>query len=77
MKKVAGMLRSHDELILNWFRVSPRLSNGVAESFNNNAKRVMRKAYGFKKFQAIEIMLYHTLGELPMPPLTPDFLDEA
>lgn len=74
MKKVARMLRSHDELILNWFRVSPRLSNGVAEGFNNKAKLVMRKAYGFKKFQTIEIMLYHTLGELPMPPLTHRFL---
>ncbi len=74
MKKVARMLRSHDELILNWFRVSPRLSNGVAEGFNNKAKLVMRKAYGFKKFQTIETMLYHTLGELPMPPLTHRFL---
>ena len=74
MKKVARMLRSHDELILNWFRVSPRLSNGATEGFNNKAKLVMRKAYGFKKFQTIEIMLYHTLGELPTPPLTHRFL---
>lgn len=74
MKKVSRMLRAHQELILNWFLVEPRLSNGVAEGFNNKAKLVIRKAYGFKKFQTIEIMLYHILGELPMPPLTHRFL---
>ena len=74
MKKVARMLRSHEELILNWFRVNPRLSNGIVEGFNNKAKLVMKKAYGFKQFQTIEIMLYHTLGELPMPPVTHRFL---
>jgi transposase len=68
------MLRAHETLILNWFRVNPRLSNGVSEGFNNKAKLVMRKAYGFKKFQTIEIMLYHILGDLPMPPLTHRFL---
>ena len=74
MKKVVRMLRAHQALILNWFLVHPRLSNGVSEGFNNKAKLVIRKAYGFKKFQTIEIMLYHILGELPMPPLTHRFL---
>lgn len=74
MKKVSRMLRAHQKLILNWFLVKPRLSNGVAEGFNNKAKLVIRKAYGFKKFHTIEIMLYHILGELPMPPLTHRFL---
>ena len=74
MKKVARMLRAHEELILNWFCVNPRLSNGVAEGFNNKAKLVMRKSYGFKQFQTIEIMLYHILGNLPLPPRTHRFL---
>jgi transposase len=74
MKKVARMLSAHEELILNWFRLDPRLSNGVSEGFNNKAKLVMRKAYRFKQFQIIELMLYHILGDLPMPPLTHRFL---
>ena len=34
---------------------------------NNNAKVVVRKAYGFRTFRAVEVALYHTLGDLPEP----------
>lgn len=43
------------------------MSSGVVEGMNNNAKVVMRKAYGFKTFPAIQTALYHTLGDLPEP----------
>lgn len=36
IKKVAKMLRKHKENILNWFTVSPQISNGTVEGFNNN-----------------------------------------
>ncbi len=74
MKKVAQMLRNHQDLILNWFRAKERLSNGIVEGFNNKAKLTMRKSYGFKQFRTLEVALYHQLGELPLPKLTHIFL---
>lgn len=67
MKKVAQTLRRHRELILNWFRAEGALSSGIVEGFNNKAKLTMRKAYGFRTEKAIEIALYHQLGDLPEP----------
>jgi transposase len=73
MKKVARMLRSHRELLLNWFRAKGALSSGVVEGFNNKAKLTTRKAYGFRTFRAAEVALYHTLGALPEPETTHKF----
>ncbi len=67
MKKVARMLRSHRELLLNWFRAKKRISGGIVEGFNNKAKVTTRKAYGFRTFRAAQVALYHTLGALPEP----------
>src|SRR5208283_2206948 len=47
MKKVAKMLRTHKELILNWFRANGELSSGPVEGLNNKAKLAIKKAYGF------------------------------
>lgn len=74
MKKVAKMLDRHQPLILNWFDLFPTVSNGVVEGFNNKAKVVMRRAYGFSSFECLEVALYHTLGNLPEPPLTHSFV---
>jgi hypothetical protein len=41
MKKVARMLRSHRELLLNWFRAKKQISAGVVEGFNNKAKLIV------------------------------------
>ena len=73
MKKVARMLRSHRELLLNWFRAKKQISAGVVEGFNNKAKLTTRKAYGFRTFRATEVALYHTLGSLPEPETTHRF----
>lgn len=73
MKKVARMLRSHRELLLNWFRAKKQISGGIVEGFNNKAKLTTRKAYGFRTFKAAEIALYHTLGALPEPEVTHRF----
>jgi transposase len=73
MKKVARMLRSHRELMLNWFRAKKQISAGTVEGFNNKAKLTTRKAYGFRTFKATEVALYHTLGALPEPPVTHRF----
>jgi len=73
MKKVAKMLRSHRELLMNWFRAKGQFSSGAVEGFNLKAKLTTRKAFGFRTFQATEVALYHTLGDLPEPESTHKF----
>ena len=67
MRKVARMLRSHEELILNWFRAKGEISSGAVEGLNNKIRVVTRRSYGFRTYHAMEIALYHTLGRLPEP----------
>ena len=67
MKKVARMLRSHEELLLNWFEAKGTVSSGSVEGLNYNAKLTMRKAYGFQTLRGVKIALYHRLGALPEP----------
>jgi transposase len=73
MKKVARTLRSHRELILNWFKAKKRFSSGIVEGLNNKAKLTMRKSYGFRSPEILEIALYHALGKLPVPELAHEF----
>ena len=73
MKKIVGTLREHRDLILNWFRAKGMVSAGSVEGLNNKAKLTIRKAYGFRTYKAIEIALYHTLGDLPEPNFTHEF----
>jgi transposase len=70
MKKVARMLRSHEDLLLNWFRAKGEISSGAVEGLNNKIRVVTRRSYGFRTYEAMEIALYHTLGRLPEPKLT-------
>ena len=73
MKKVARMMRSHRALILNGFHAKGRWSSGAVEGFNGKAKLTTRKAFGFRTCEALEVALYHTLGDLPEPELTHKF----
>jgi transposase len=73
MRKVARMLRNHEELLLNWFRAKGQLSSGSVEGLNNKCRVVTRRAYGFRTFNATEVALYHTLGRLPEPDSTHRF----
>jgi transposase len=73
MKKVARMLRTHEELLLNWFRAKGEISSGAVEGLNNKIRVVTRRSYGFRTFYAMEIALYHTLGRLPEPETTHRF----
>ena len=73
MKKIARTMRTHRELLLNYFRARKAFSSGVIEGMNNKAKVTMRKAYGFRTFRITELSLYHALGKLPEPKLTHSF----
>lgn len=70
MQKVARMLRTHEELILNWFRAKGEISAGAVEGLNNKIRLVTRRSYGFREYKTMEIALYHNLGRLPEPELT-------
>jgi transposase len=43
MKKIAKILRGHQELTLNWFHVKDQISLGAVEGFNNKAKTTSKK----------------------------------
>jgi transposase len=73
MKKVAKSIRHHKPLILNWFKAKKAFSSGVVEGLNNKAKVTTRNAYGFRTYRGAEVALYHTLGNLPTPPMTHRF----
>jgi transposase len=67
MKRVVRMLRTHEELLLNWFKAKGEISGGAVEGLNNKIRVVTRRSYGFRTFDAMAIALYHTLGRLPEP----------
>jgi transposase len=73
MKKVARMVRAHEELLLNWFRAKGEISAAAVEGLNNKIRVVTRRSYGFRTYEAMEIALYHTLGRLPEPESTHRF----
>jgi transposase len=73
MKEVARMLRSHRDLILNWFEAKGAVSTGAVEGLNNKVKVTTRKSYGFRTLKATKVALYHTLGKLPEPQATHRF----
>lgn len=73
LKKVVRSLREHEDLLMNWFRARGEISAGIVEGLNSKAKLTMRKSYGFRTPEAIEIALYHSLGKLPQQKLTHDF----
>jgi transposase len=74
LKKIARTLRSHRPLLLNYFKARKQFSSGVIEGLNNKAKVTMRRSYGFRTFRILELALYHSLGKLPEPTLTHEFL---
>jgi transposase len=73
IKKVARSVRSHRELILNWFKAKKEFSSGIVEGLNYKIKLTIRKAYGYRTLEAAEIALYHALGQLPEPELAHRF----
>ncbi len=47
--------------------------SGTVEGLNNKAKLIIRKSYGFRTANGIEIALFHGLGDLPEPEFTHKF----
>lgn len=70
IKRFARTLREKRGLILNYFHARKEISAGAVEAFNLNAKLALRKARGFRTYEALETALYHQLGRLPEPEVT-------
>ena len=73
IQAVARSIRSHRELILNWFRAKKEFSSGIVEGLNYKIKLTLRRAYGYRELKVAEIAIYHALGKLPEPELTHGF----
>jgi transposase len=73
IKKFVKSIRKHEELIINYFKAKCAFSSGIVEGLNRNVNLVTRKAYGYRTFNALEVALYHTLGDLPEPKSTHEF----
>jgi len=73
MIKVAKMLQSHRELILNYFRAKKEYNSGIVEGLNRKVNLTVRKSFGFRSFEIMKIALYHQLGHLPEPEFTHKF----
>jgi transposase len=73
MKDIAKMLRRHQGPILNWFRAKKQFNNGIVEGLNLKWNLTVRKAFGFRTFNALQIASFHQLGDLPVPPATHEF----
>jgi transposase len=67
IKKVVRTLRRHRPLLLNWIAAKNTFAMGATEGFNNKARTVMKRAYGFRSPQHAEIALFHSMGKLPEP----------
>jgi transposase len=73
IKKVARSVRTHRELILNWFKAKKEFNSGIVEGLNYKIKLTIRKAYGYRELKVAEIAIYHALGQLPEPKLAHRF----
>jgi transposase len=73
MKKFVRTLRNHEELLMNYFKAGKHYNSGVVEGLNLRINLCMRKAYGYRSFELLQITLYHTLGKLPEPKFTHRF----
>jgi len=65
MRNLAWSLKKHKEKILNWF--DNPVNNGLVEGLNGKAKAVIRRAYSFRTFEMLRLVLLHNLGNLPEP----------
>ena len=73
IKKFVGTIRTHEDLIMNWFEAKKEFSSGAVEGMNRRVNLITRKAYGYRSYEVLRIALFHTLGGLPEPEVTHRF----
>ena len=70
MKKFVRTLRNHEDLLMNYLKAGKLYSSGIVEGLNLHINLCMRKVYGYRSFEALQISLFHTLGDVPEPKFT-------
>ena len=73
IKKFVGTVRAHEELILNWFKARKEFSCGAVEGMNRKVNLITRRGYGYRSFEVLKVVMFHTLGALPEPERTHKF----
>jgi transposase len=73
LKRFARTMRKHEPLVVNYFEAKKQFSSGVVEGLNRKINLITRKSYGFRSEEIRNIMLFHTLGQLPEPARAHDF----
>jgi transposase len=73
IKKFVKTIRSHQPLIMNWFKAKKAYSSGIVEGMNRHVNLVTRKAFGFRSYEVLKIALFHAMGALPEPKSTHRF----
>jgi transposase len=64
MKKFVRTLRKHEELLMNYFKAGKHYNSEIVEGLNLRIHLCMRKAYGYRSFELLQITLFHTLGHI-------------
>ncbi len=73
MKKVARMLRNHEDLLINYFRAKRQYTNAMVEGMNHKARVALARSFGHRSFDVLKLVLYHNLADLPEPPSSHNF----
>ena len=73
MKKVARMLRRHEDLLMNYFRAKRQYTSAMVEGMNHKARVPLARSYGHRFFEVRKLVLYHNLGDLQEPPSSHKF----
>jgi transposase len=73
IKKVARMLRNHEELLFNYLRARREFTNAITEGLNHKARVCLARSFGHRTFRILQLVLYHNLANLPEPPSTHKF----
>jgi transposase len=68
MRNFAWSMKKYKDGVLSWFNTP--VSNAAVEGLNGKAKAVMRRAYGFRTFEMLRLVLLHNLAKLPEPTWT-------
>jgi hypothetical protein len=64
-QKFVGMLRNHEDLLLNYFKANQLYTSGIVECLRLRINLCMRKASGYRSFELLKLFLHHPLEDLP------------
>lgn len=67
------MLRSHEDLLLKYFRAKRQFTNAVTEGMDHKTRVPLARGYGYRSFEVFKLVPYHAEGNLPEPPSTHRF----